>query len=281
MMRVEPPLIEKLKRHDVDVADPQLLYYKDFIAFDFESCLEPVEGEAGRKGDKTLIDCIHRPISVGLKSSRDLDSFIYNEDPKALVKEFLKTILMLRMHIVRQLMKEWRPVFKRLNDVYISTYKWMLIAYRDDGNGLSPAEQQIVDLTEEEDAYPNKYNVTTDNYWEHHDFLVSLRKLKKDLLNYIREVPILGYNSAKYDMNLIKSCLFEVLTSDMPDGYRYKMAAGNDPPHPAGDYSEFEVEVFTTDNINVIKQQGGYSSVSVRGVLVFKDMFKFNSPNTI
>jgi hypothetical protein len=106
--------------------------------------------------------------------------------------------------------------------------------------------------------------------------------LKKQLLQYIREVPILGYNSAKYDIKLIKSSLFDVImriqgsTTPMMEPTAEELATR----HPATDTMECEPDDFNVKNIGVIKQAGGYSSISIRGIMVFKDMYKFCSPNT-
>ena len=73
-------LVEKLFRVEIAV-DEGLLYFKDFITFDFESLLQPCPLVDDGEDRKTKVLAKHIPVSVGLCASQD------NIDPMYLAHE--------------------------------------------------------------------------------------------------------------------------------------------------------------------------------------------------
>ena len=75
-------LVEKLFRVGIAV-DEELLYFKDFITFDFESLLQPCPLVDDGEGRKTKVLDKHIPVSVGLCASQDdIDPmYLAHEDP--------------------------------------------------------------------------------------------------------------------------------------------------------------------------------------------------------
>ena len=118
-------------------------------------------------------------------------------------------------------------------------------------------------------------------------WLQRLNQIKKDLVNYIKMVPVLGYNSAHYDINLIKQKLITALIEDkknQPPPYLTDDNQVEDPPEfepqPGLKYPEYEAEARDFSEINVIKQGGSYTKLAVGHKLLFLDIYKYQSPNT-
>ena len=102
-------------------------------------------------------------------------------------------------------------------------------------------------------------------------------------------VPVLGYNSAHYDINLIKQKLITALMEDkknQPPPYLTDDNQVEDhfppefEPQPGLKYPEYEAEVRDFSEINVIKQCGSYTKLAVGHKLLFLDIYKYQSPNT-
>ena len=109
------------------------------------------------------------------------------------------------------------------------------------------------------------------------------------MVNYIKVVPVLGYNSAHYDINLIKQFLIAILMEDKknltPDFLTEdNIVEDHFPPdfepQPGLIYPEYEAEGRDYSEINVIKQEGSYTRLGVGHKLFFLDIYKYQSPNT-
>ena len=99
-----------------------------------------------------------------------------------------------------------------------------------------------------------------------------LVQIKQDLVKYIKMVPVLGYNIAHYDINLIKQHLIALLMEDkknrsppfltednqMEDHYPVDLEVQEGIKYP-----EYEAEVRDFSDVNVIKQSGSYTQLIV------------------
>ena len=114
--------------------------------------------------------------------------------------------------------------------------------------------------------------------------------IKQDLVNYIKQVPVLGYNSGHCDINLIKQHLITALMGDKKNQSPPYLTEDNIvedhfppdfEPQPGLKYPEYEAEMRDYSDINVIKQGGSYTKLAVGHKLLFLDIYKYQSPNTL
>jgi hypothetical protein len=196
-------LVERLKMAGVPTKDRNHMYYRHFIAYDFEALLVKVEADYGHNTEKTKYTHHHQPLCVGVASSLGASEFIYDEDPKKLVTRFLAMVLSMRYSIVEQVMEEWRPVFTQL------TYVLRLV--EDAMQALDRGEDGTEIFRFGEDRLKL--------YEQFKKFAEQLTGLKREVLEYIREVPVVAFNAAKYDIHLIRDTLMEVMTR-MPEDFQ-------------------------------------------------------------
>ena len=143
--------------------------YTHFITFDFESILKKVQNQRSTKMEWTQE---HVPTSVSICSNVPgfLDPHcIVNSDADDLVREMI------------EYMQGIATTAKELNKE-----KW--------GQQLYQLEQKIQDsMPLDEDDEGDACEIA------------KLKQLYGKLKGYIRQIPVLGFNSAKYDLNLIKT----------------------------------------------------------------------------
>ena len=117
-----------------------------------------------------------------------------------------------------------------------------------------------------------------------------LYQIKNDLVKYIKVVPVLGYNSGHYDINLIKQHLITALMEDKKSPAATYLTEDNqvEDNFPTEDfeavpglkYPEYEAEPRDYSDINVIKQSGSYTRLAEGSKLLFLDIYKYQSPHT-
>ena len=162
--------------------------FKNLVVFDFESIT--VHDSSLNHTDSTTFIGKHVPISVSIHSNLIPEHiFICDINPRSLVTKFLE-LLALSKRSSMELRQLFDPCFhlfqQKINEL----------------NGNLP--QNVHD--EEEDEASN---------------LKLLRYLKKlyvgvkvELESYCDNLPVFGLNSSRYDLNLIKEFLLEILLRD-------------------------------------------------------------------
>ena len=200
-------IFDNLEEFDI-VVPPDERTYPWFAVYDFEAILSRLEEEPPTPQLKWLRR--HDPISVSVASNvTGFSDKIYEEAKQ-----------------------KWKYVFDKLEE------RFQEMA----GHGLRADDDK--DEEEDEDGEtihqtPMTEEEITDKEWRRtHDKLVALQL---SFNHYCRQVPVLGFNSAKYDLNLVKSHLIPWLQSDVAPNSEEK----------------------TTD-IGVIKKGSSYTQISGR-----------------
>ena len=208
--------------------------------FDCESILRSISETSVKKRHWTAK---HVPVSVAMTATfmpDDMNGFprtecIVSRDPSVLVSEFLAKLMAWRTRIVEEAKKTYKPVTSKLIKL-------------------------IADCQAKENAILEELTQETDLEKQDYEPVMWCRSLIKDLLNlqnefkkYVEHVVVLGYNSAKYDINLLKEYLISQFLLDYAD---------------------------KDESIKVIKQQAAYSSLELGNYLKFLDVYKYQSPNT-
>ena len=273
------PLTIRDKLESVGVRLPEhLAYYASFICFDFESLMKNLQGV---NTDKTEFISQHCPVSYALCDSLGETLSRCHEDPKQLMLWFVRDLLTLRKKLVHNLTEDFRPVFDDLNELLAESYSEVQHLKEND-----PC--QGIDKEQE----PVEHRLAALNIKWAQEWYQNLVQIKKDVTKYIKMVPVLGYNSAHYDINLIKQHLITLLMEDNRGDRQPAFITENnmvEDHYPQDDnfevceglqYPEYEAEPRDFGEINVIKQGGSYSQLVVGQKFKFLDVYKFQSPNT-
>ena len=273
------PLGIKEKLESVGVRLPEhLAYYDQFICYDFESMFKKLEGVRSKK---TEFISQHCPVSYALCDSLGETLSRCHEDPKQLMVWFVRDLLTLRKKLVHNLTEDFRPVFDDLNDLLAESYREVQHVKENDPCEGIDKEQQ-----------PVEHRLASLNTKWANEWYQNLVQIKKDVVKYIKTVPVLGYNSAHYDINLIKQHLITLLMEDKREDRQPAFITEDntvEDHYPQDDgfevceglqYPEYEAEPRDFGEINVIKQGGSYTQLVVGHKLKFLDVYKFQSPHT-
>jgi hypothetical protein len=194
-------------------------FYKEFIVFDMEAMMKPVESKIS---NKLMWNFEHLPISVSLCTNhRDFTKpyCIVNENLDELTEEMIKYMTLIGNSIREDKMKRLESYFQELD--YLG-YQWETMQ-----------TNNSIELDSGQKIMMNQIN-----------------RLRTHLEKYCNEVPVLGFNSGCYDINLIKGKILEHLQ-----------------------LHNREKKVF------VIKRNNCYSCIS-NGDFKFLDVTHFLSPGT-
>ena len=270
------PLGIREKLESVGITLPEdISYYNKFIVYDFESLFKQINKESA----KTQYVNQHIPVSYALCDDAGNTKSQVSDDPKELINHFLQDLLELRKNIVLELTEEFSEVFDELNVI------------------MKEAKLTLEDLEGEHDPcaainkekHPVDYRLAQLQKTWAKQWLQRLNQIKNDLVNYIKMVPVLGYNSAHYDINLIKQKLITALMEDKKNQPPPYLTDDNEvedhfppefKPHPGLGYPEYEAEGRDYSELSVIKQGGSYTKLAVGHKLLFLDIYKYQSPNT-
>ena len=167
-------IFQKLENLGIKI-DKSLTFFDLFAVFDFEACLQKVHF---MRGEKVLNTHRHLPISVSICSNvpnyAEPQTFV-NENCEELVSSMLKYLYSIQHQAALSMQKKFTEVFHLLDEKINSWSKNLRM---------------------------NKKMV---NY---------LCKVEGELIDYCAQLPVLGFNSSRYDINLIKSILTKLLVKE-------------------------------------------------------------------
>ena len=314
---IRTSVIKDLEHLNIPVEN-SLRYSTDFIVYDFEARFESLD-ESG--GSKTMYLDRHVPVSYSVASSKGKKCLSHVDlNPENLLQRFMSDLCKLRVFIVRRQMRKWaRPLlllnqkiaeaFHEFEDMEAQYNAWAegkepenfrMPETDEEGRVMGPEEVEEYLRNEEqrepEDAdeamvYCKLRKLQVKWYKRYYDHLT---EVKERLLKYIKQVPVLGYNSAKYDIPLIRKYLFEILQfrgqgeyetpefwKEWQDTILYPIELCCVTKQLKGvKYPEMEREVDDFYKFRVIKQQRSYISLEVGDKFKFLDLYKYQSPNT-
>ena len=149
--------------------------YPYFIVYDFEAICQKINE---KQTDELEITAKHIPVSVAINDNlTKKPSFIVEEDPNKLIKKFVKELLKRARQIEETV---W------LSNPVLGVYK----KFNEDDQG----EQYGGYLINEARVKLSK-------------------ETAKSYVNWVKQVPVFGFNSGRYDINMIKEYFVENLTS--------------------------------------------------------------------
>ena len=167
-------IFQKLKELDIEVA-PELQIYPYKIVFDFESYFVKSKN---RSMGNTEISLDHVPLSASIASDfpgfTEPVCFVQSSESVNLVERVLSYIDELGGLIGAHVKGGFHITLAQLDELIVTSKAAEKLALR--LSGLEPCKYE----------------------------LCPAERVKKSLLKYIESVPVLGFNSGRYDLNLIK-----------------------------------------------------------------------------
>ena len=149
--------------------------YPYFIVYDFEAICQKINE---KQTDELEITAKHIPVSVAINDNlTKKPSFIVEEDPKKLNKKFVVELL------------------KRARQIEESV--WL-------SNPVLGVRRKI-----NEDDQGDQYG----GYLINEASVKLSKETAKSYVNWVKQVPVFGFNSGRYDINMIKEYFVENLTS--------------------------------------------------------------------
>ena len=269
------PLGIREKLASVGIKMPQdLAYYREFICYDFEAMFKNISVQT----EKTEYLRQHCPVSYVICDSLGETMSQCQEDPKQLIVFFLRDLLKLRKKLVQYMTEDFRGVFNELNEILVESFEEVKYLEENDPCQTIDKEQN-----------PTDYRLAELQKKWVKEWYENIVQVKGDLVHYIKTVPVLGYNSAHYDINLIKQHLITLLMEDKKNESPAFLTEDNvvEDLYPQDfevnegiKYPEYEAEVRDFSEVGVIKQSGSYTQLIVGKKLRFLDVYKYQSPNT-
>ena len=149
--------------------------YPYFIVYDFEAICQKINE---KQTDELEITAKHIPVSVAINDNlTKKPSFIVEEDPKKLIKKF-----------VVELLKRARQIEETV---------WL-------SNPVLGVRRKM-----NEDDQGEQYG----GYLINEARVKLSKETAKSYVNWVKQVPVFGFNSGRYDINMIKEYFVENLTS--------------------------------------------------------------------
>ena len=193
-------LFDKLDSFNIPYTDDQKLF-KNLAVFDFESiCIQ----------NQDLTDTIsttwigkHVPISVSISSNLfEEPFFICSKDPKDLIISFVTKLEL----IADKSKAEMRMKFESVENAIKSKLN---VLFEKLGNRRTKKYRSFE--YEDECVEDDEENVSTQFLQQQKNQMV---ELLENYERYVNTLPVFGFNSGKYDLNLIKEYLIPYLIND-------------------------------------------------------------------
>lgn len=234
-------IFEELEQNGIFIPEQDRLF-EDFAVFDCESILEKVQGD---ETAKMKWERRHNAVSVSVCSSVDgysLPKCFVQQELGDLVQNMVEYLGEIQRQSEENAREKWKEVFEQLEEM---KEKWEVedddrevgdeINSRiregegnDNGRGDDVLESDEFDeedeCVEREGSQEDKHEdqspeLIKNTQWENKKLMYDYVKgLSKRFEQYVGELPVLGFNSARYDVNLLKMALLKILMKENKSG---------------------------------------------------------------
>ena len=188
-------LFDKLDGFGIGYEEEQKLF-KNLAVFDFESICVP-SNELKDTNTTTWIGK-HEPISVSISSNLLQEPiFLCNKDPKTLIVSFVEALEELASRSKAEMLQKFSSIENAIKNRVSSIFE-KLNGRKDESTPMF--EFQYIE--EEEIDMSTQFLQIQKN---------QLLELQQHFERYVSILPVFGFNSRKYDLNLIKSYLLPYL----------------------------------------------------------------------
>ena len=195
-------LYDKLDLFDIQYTDDQKLF-NILAVFGFESIC--ITEEKFKNSDTTTLIGKHVPISVTISSNLPtMPIFLCNSNPRALVESFIDVVEGLATQSKTQMKLNFLEVETAIKSKQTRTLE-SLNERRCRNQRVFEFDYQCFEDDNEENDASTQFLQMQKN---------QLIELQEHLERYCNVLLVFGFNSAKYDINLIKSYLLPILINE-------------------------------------------------------------------
>ena len=188
-------LFDKLDGFGIGYEEEQKLF-KNLAVFDFESICVP--SNELKDTNTTIWIGKHEPISVSISSNLLQETiFLCNRDPKTLIVSFVEALEELASRSKAEMLQKFSSIENAIKN-RVSSISEKLNGRKDESTPMF--EFQYIE--EEEIDMSTQFLQIQKN---------QLLELQQHFERYVSILPVFGFNSGKYDLNLIKSYLLPYL----------------------------------------------------------------------
>ena len=147
----------------------------------------------------------HIAISV-IKSSNLIDEpiFLYNKDPLKHIIDFVIKLELLAEKSKPEMRTKFQDVKRLVNERMSKSFQELDERCRNHSTENFESEDDCIEDTEETDMSTQFFRMQRNQ----------LTDLKQNLERYVNTLAVFGFNSGRYDLNLIKSYLISYLIND-------------------------------------------------------------------
>ena len=200
--RLRETLFDELDSLDIQYTDDQKLY-ENLAVFDFESICIPEE--KFKNTETTTWIGKHVPNSVSISSNLiAMPIFLCNSNPRDTVESLIDAFEGLPTQSKTQMKLKFLEVETAIKSKLTRTLESL--------NERRCRNQQVFEFKDHcfEDDSEEKDASTQFLQMQKYQLI----KLQEHLERHCNVLPVFGFNGAKYDINLIKSCLLPILISE-------------------------------------------------------------------
>ena len=195
-------LFEKLEGINLPVSVDNKLF-NNLATFDFESICVPTE-ELNETQTTTWIGK-HVPVSVSISSNLiDDPIFLYNKDPQNLIIDFVSNLELLAEKRGLELRSKFQDIERAVNERVKKIFDQLNERGKIFSSNKFEYEDECIEDSEEADMSTQFLRIQKNQ----------LIDLKQHLERYMNTLPVFGFNSGRFDLNLIKSYLIPYLIFD-------------------------------------------------------------------
>ena len=217
---VYPGGVYELKRTIFDELDeigiqvpPKDRLFQNLAIFDFESICQPNTNDNVLKNTTTTTWVgKHVPISVSISSNMiDGTIFVCNNNPMILVEQFCAELKKLQEKSAKRVEKQFDAVFKELDDLIFAVKRETRSRDIDKISETADSSDELPDLpgSPTNSEYASDLKIESDTILK--KLLTMYEGIRKKLEKYCSTLPCFGFNSSRYDINLIKEYLLALL----------------------------------------------------------------------
>ena len=195
-------LFEKLEGFNIPVSEDNKLF-NNLAIFDFESICVPTE-ELKETQTTTWIRK-HIPISVSISSNLiDEPIFFYNKDPQNLIIDFVSKLELLAEKNKLEMRTKFQDIEVAVNERMKKIFDQLNERGKKYSSNKIEYKDECIEDSEAADMLTQFLRIQKNQ----------LIDLKEHLERYVNNLPAFGFNSGRYDLNLIKSYLIPYLIRD-------------------------------------------------------------------
>ena len=202
MYQLRETLFDKLDSFNIQYKDDQKLF-NNLTVLDFECICIPEE--KFKNTETTTWIGKHVPISVLISSNLIAKSiFLCNSNPRDLIESFIDAVEGLATQSKAQIKLKFLEVETAIKSKLARTLESLNERRCRNQRVFEFEDQCFEDDNEEKDASTQFLQMQKNQ----------LIELREHLERYCNVLPVFGFNSAKYDINLIKSFLLPILINE-------------------------------------------------------------------